>query len=38
MDRSYPMGQLDTMYNALSLSSKHLVHSGSYLPFSISGL
>jgi hypothetical protein len=31
MDRINPMGQLDTMYNALSLSLKHSVHSGSYL-------
>ena len=38
MDRIYPMGQLDTMYNALSPRLKHLVHSGSYSPFTISSL
>ena len=35
MDRIFPMGQLDTMYSALSPRSIW-VHSGSYLPLVIS--
>lgn len=36
MDRIFPMGQLETMYNALSLRLKHSVHSGSHSSFTIS--